>query len=127
MIQIKVEKVTDRGVQMFKILEIECLPEMKLPPEYLKDHYSSDKNWAPYVLGHVDGDILMGNFDPGYDNQGRNVNYRRTIFQIGKSYTQNDFKRILRHIHQSGKRLGEINERLRKENAHWYGERTYTF
>lgn len=127
MIRIKAEKVTKRGIQKFKILRIKCLPEMELPPEYLKDHSTNDKNWVPYVLGHVDGDILMGNFSPGYDNQGRNINYRRTILQVGKIYSKNDFYRIMKHISESGRRLGEINKRLRTENADWNGVKIYKF
>jgi hypothetical protein len=100
-LKIKVEKVIERGIPSYKILEIEALKRSELPDDYL--------NGDPYC--YLQENLVIG---PA----------RECLYMNGV-YTLTDFNKKLSTLKECGERLGKINKNIKELRANWTGQETF--
>ncbi len=104
-IKIKTRKEVVDGKAGRRILEIEgCLKKEELPTEYT--------NIEPSVWGDV-------------GSYGQLITASTYGICVTKWYNESNFRKTLDLLVVSGKRLHEINEKIKKLKAEWQGEETF--
>ena len=100
-LKIKVKKIIVQGVKKVEVISIEGLLKQKeLPLEYLTGDYMRASTDNPEEL---------------YLSSAPNL-------QVGFRYSIAEWGRTVKYMQECGKKLSEINKRLRRENEEWFGE-----
>lgn len=102
-IKIKTKKEVVDGIAGRRIMDIDrVLKKNELPSEYTGSE--------PSVWCSDDGTAIAAN---------------PSGIEIGQWYQEDRIQKVLGIVRASGKRLSEINERIRKLKADWQGEETF--
>ncbi len=107
---IKVQKTVDRGAKGFKIVKLSGLEFEQLPERYTISE----------VAVIYKERVMIGAMAPTLKRAGV------SLLQEGLFYEKKEFFSALKKIKKGGELLAEINSQLRKENAGWKGEKTFT-
>lgn len=105
MITIRTEKLVKKGVAFRKILEIKAITYEELPSEYIGGY--------PYCYKRDDGKELYVV-----------SNWHRSLF-VDNNYKESFFQEMLETITTCGKRLQEINVKVKELEKNWVGEETF--
>ncbi len=111
--EVVAERVIDRGRRMWRIVELRNLRELwELPVEYTTG--------TPMMYAEDTRMMYVRMEDPGVEEG------KTKRFVVGGVYEEKEFDELMKCVMKCGKRLAEINERLKKENMNWVGTETFT-
>jgi len=110
--EVVAERTVVRGRRMWKILELKNFREMwELPDEY------TDR--IPMMCANDANMVAIRMKIPGVE-EGKT---KRIV--VGETYSEGEFDELMKCALECGKKLAEINERLKKENVNWVGTETF--
>lgn len=104
MIKLKFKKILRKGVKKCEYLSCEALSSDDLPEKYLSDTPNCYKLHNTLIINTSDNTVQMS---------------------PGSRYEPAYIKKLIDRIKECGKRLHEINQQLKIENAGWEGEETF--
>lgn len=97
------KNIMEKGVKKLKLVEFSgILPHEKLPIEYLEGR--------PHILDATGGRVSL------YINDSSWVGFR-----IGAEFTFDEYKDMIGHIRAAGKRLSDINKKIKESEKNWVG------
>lgn len=101
-LSVKVEKVVERGVRMYKILDFSCYKVDQLPVKYFikKPYCYENENAFVMEIDGTDGDV---------------------IFKKDELIYEKDYKRLIRNMKFCGGKLHDINEEIKQLKKDWTG------
>ncbi|HZK58081.1 MAG TPA: hypothetical protein VFD17_07205 [Clostridia bacterium] len=111
MIEIKTEKLVERGEKMRKIIAIDGVMENEdLPKEYLNG-YPCVKNNCEKSL------VILDEKEKGY--------VAAYSFVIGHIYTERCFREVLKVMYAAGDRLHQLRQKEKELKKTWRGDDTF--
>jgi hypothetical protein len=105
---IKTKKVVYRGEKFYKILSYGCYEVDILPFEYFKQFpycFDADGEFMVVVASNRDEDVYE--------------------LRVGDIIPQDEFEKMFKVIKYCGRKLHEINEKIREIRKEWNGEQEF--
>jgi len=105
-IEVKTEKVLEKGLRKYKVIEFnDVIEHQDLPLEYFGDY--------PYMYNYGDGVVMVKDEDT------------RTTFRIGNMYSSDAMTDLIETMKRCANRLHNINRRIQEDEKIWVGNETF--